>query len=155
MSPIGSFAVGLTSSASNTLLLFHALHHPYLHAPSPFLQCHVCPFLTGYGRPALLRETPFIFPFEAVHCMRLRLDLFKALTACCFANMEANDLSFPTSLRFLLPPSGSFPTLRFISFHVAIYVHLISQLPPDLTLLLLHNIRACKYAVKGLPQQYL
>jgi hypothetical protein len=26
-------------------------------------------------------------------------------------------LSFPTCLRFLLPPSGSFPTLRFISVH--------------------------------------
>jgi hypothetical protein len=34
--------------------------------------CHVCPFLTGtQALPALLRPTPFLFPFEAVHRMRL------------------------------------------------------------------------------------
>jgi hypothetical protein len=44
---------------------------------------------------------------------------------CYFANIEANELSFPTSLCFLLPDAGSFPTLRFISVHgVHLHVHI-------------------------------
>jgi hypothetical protein len=68
-------------------------------------------------------EVGFLFPFEDVYCMGLlNLDLFKTLTACYFANMEAKDLSFPTSLRFFLPPSGSIPTLCFISVH-GVHLH--------------------------------
>ena len=71
----------------------------------------------------LIRDAPQHFIPDA---------LFKALTACCFANMDANQLSFPTSLRFLLPPSGSFPTLRFISVHgVHLHVHITMPRPPS------------------------
>jgi hypothetical protein len=40
-----------------------------------------------------------------------------SLAACWFVNIESKALSFHTSLRFLLPPLGSFPILCFISVH--------------------------------------
>jgi hypothetical protein len=47
-----------------------------LHAPSPSLQCHVCPFLTGaQARPALPRPTQTLFPFQVLHYMFLMLSL--------------------------------------------------------------------------------
>jgi hypothetical protein len=83
---------------------------------SPSLQCNVCPYLTfAQARPVRLPATQFLFLSEAVHCILLLLSFFMALAACCFANIENKELSFPTSLRFLLPPSGSFRTLCFIS----------------------------------------
>ena len=66
------------------------------------------PILTGaQARPALLRLTPFLFLFE----LYASGALFKSQAVCCFANMEVKELSFPTSLRFILPLSGSLPRL--------------------------------------------
>ena len=68
-----------------------------------------CPFLTGaQARPALLRPAPFLFPFEAVHCMRL--------------------MHWPKSCHSPLPyvscslPQAPFPPLRFISVH-GVHLH--------------------------------
>jgi hypothetical protein len=39
-------------------------------------------------------------------------------SACVSMRQQAKGVSFRTSLRFFIPPSSSFPTLRFISVHV-------------------------------------
>ena len=70
-------------------------------------------------------EVGFFYPLETVYCMGLlNLDLFKTLTVYYFSNMEAKDMSFPTSLRFFLPPSGSIRTLYFTLVHG---VHLLRK----------------------------
>jgi len=49
-------------------------------------------------------------------------DLQVVVQSVALQDMEAKELSFPTSLRFLLPSSGSFPTLRFVSVH-GVHLH--------------------------------
>jgi hypothetical protein len=62
--------------------------------------------LCTQARPALLHLAPSLSPFEAEHYMPC---LLKSLRASCLANMETKGVHFPTSLRLLLHPSGSFP----------------------------------------------
>jgi hypothetical protein len=51
------------------------------------------------------------------------------LAVCSFWNMEAKGDSFPTSLGFLLPPSGSFPTWCCLSVH-GVHLHLVHTRHP-------------------------
>ena len=127
-----------------TLWVYTAFWHCCNHR-SPCLQCHVCPFLKfsdlRTDSAYVASCNPISFPFWTC-ALYSSLDWFRSLAACCFTNIKVKELSFPISSRFLLPPSGSFPTLCFISIHGDLHVH-ITCLETRLSLQIRFFISVC------------
>ena len=97
-----------------TLWVYTAFWYCLLHAPSPSLQCHVCPFLTGaQARPALLRLTQFLSLWMCMVCVSCFVQGTDSLLLCKHGRRRA---VIPHFLTFLTP---SLRLLSYLALHLS------------------------------------